>query len=967
MAYPTIGSLPPAPVRGDPQADFSTKANAWVAALPDWTTDVNAAGDYIEGKAAESEASALAAATAETNAETAEDGAVAAANYKGEWSSLTGALAIPATVSHTGVVWLLKASLADVTASQPSLVNADWIALTQPVQTGSLALTSEFTLEGDSANVGDLVGLYSNGKVKVIKNHPGELAQNAVTSTFVNAISLSSTLGISVYRDESDGNKVKVQLYSIAGRKLTNVGTPVTIANTSATYIHADKIDASNIIIVYQDTSDSSQGKAVAVNIAANVLTVGTPAVFNAAVTTYCKVAVLTTAKAVIVYRDEGNSNYGVANTVAISGLVLTPATEVNFKTAAVLYLDVCRLTDIKAVATWTDASGTNAYAIVLDINPGIVVGTEFNYLSTSVSYTTVSRLTDTTCIACCTNNSLLGARLLTASSGTLSAGSPITAQANATFLESCQLTSTRIIVTGRNATVSNYGYYWIIDNTTGTTIINSSSAAFNSGTTSHIFSSKILDNRVLIGYQGTSNYGAAYVLDLSTETLQKIAGIAKEAGVESNVIDVVTSGEVDFLSGLVAGSYYYSSATGALSATLGDYEVGVAKSATNLLMLAEATKVNAELVNYIDTLYASKSTPSYVKASQFNIWKTREIKTTSGTFTVPAGVYYLGIACVGKGGNGAPSHNGTTQLNWAAGGGGGGLSFSLRKVVPGQQIVYSIASNIASCLSMIANPGGGGVWNNPSGGLGGTAQGGDYNYTGGSGGTVSSTAYAIGGGGGAGGGAGGNATVSGGYFAFSGGGGGRAFPDNTAWTPGSAGSSYSGSGGNSYCYGGAGSPRFPGGDASGYDASNHYGIPASLGFAGATHVTSLTAEHILPGLHPSSVEKMGLAVLADLNLPSAWPNPTYSPPSSFYQPFGMSNIDSNNNNAGFGGAAAANRWAGFGGGQTGSSSQAGSGVLGGGASSQSGTITVGYGGGAGGYWGQTVQQGGAAVVIFIY
>lgn len=966
MAYPPITPLPTAPQRGDTPSVFTDRANAHVAALTPWTTEVNAAGAYMDSKVLEAEASADAAAISETNAATSEDAAVGAANYKGPWSSLSGPLAIPASVSHTGVVWLLKSSLADVTASQPSLVNTDWIALTQPVQTGSLALTSEFTLEGDSANVGDLMGLYSNGKVKVIKNHPGELAQNAVTSTFVNAILLSTTLGISVYRDESDGNKVKAQLYSIAGRKLTNIDTPVTIANTSATYIHADKIDANNIIIVYQDTSDSSQGKAVAVNIAANVLTIGAPAVFNAAVTTYCKVAVLTTAKAVIVYRDEGNSNYGVANTVAIAGLVLTPATEVNFKTAAVLYLDVCRLSDTSAVVSLL---GTSSYpeAVALTINPGIVAGTPFVLKSAATANTTISRLTDTTFVAAYESGSLLYARLGTNSSGTITAGTELPIQANPSFLESCQLTATRVLVTGRNATVSNYGYYWVIDNTTGTTIVNSSSAAFNSGTTSYTFPSKILDNRVLIGYQDSTNYATSYVLDLSTETLQKIAGIAKEAGVEGNVIDVVTSGECDFLSGLVAGSYYYSSATGALSASIGDYEVGVAKSATNLLMLAEVIKVNAELVNYIDTLYASKSTPSYVKASQFNIWTTREIKTTSGTFTVPAGVYYVGIACVGKGGNGAPSHNGTTQRNWAAGGGGGGLSFSLRKVVPGQQIQYSISAGISSCAPMIANPGVNATWDVPSGGLGGTAQGGDYNYTGGSGGTVNSSAYAFGGGGGAGGGAGGNATVSGGYFAFSGGGGGRAFPDNTAWTPGSAGSSYSGTGGNSYCYGGAGSPRFSGGDASGYDGSNHYGIPASLGFAGVSHVTNLTFEYTLPGLHPSSVEKMGLAVLADLNLPSAWPNPTYSPPSSFYQPFGMSNIDSNNNNAGFGGAAAASRWAGFGAGQTGASSQAGSGVLGGGSSSQSGTNTVGYGGGAGGFWGQTTQQGGAAVVIFIY
>jgi hypothetical protein len=710
MVWPTITPLPTAPRRGDAPATFSTNANAWVASLGTFTTEANAAGAYIDQAVLDADADRVAAEAAKVDAENAEAGATSAANYKGEWSSLTGPLAIPASVAHSGAVWMLVDSLADVTASEPTLVNTDWIALTQPISASSSALISEFTLEGDSANVGDLVGLYSNGKVKVIKNHPGELAQNAVTSTFVNAISLSSTLGISVYRDESDGNKVKAQLYSIAGRKLTNVGTPETIANTSATYIHADKIDANNIIIVYQDTSDSSQGKAVVVNIAANVLTIGTPVPFNAAVTTYCKVAVLTTTKAVIVYRDEGNSNYGVANTVAISGLVLTPATEVNFKTAAVLYLDVCRLSDTSAVVSFL---GTSSYpeAVALTINPGIVPGTPFVLKSAATTNTTISRLTDTTFVAAYESGSLLYARLGTNSAGTITAGTELPIQANPSFLESCQLTATRVIVTGRNATVSNYGYYWVIDNTTGTTIVNSSSAAFNSGTTSYTFPSKILDNRVLIGYQDSTNYATSYVLDLSAETLQKIAGIAKEAGVESNVIDVVTAGEVDFLSGLVAGSYYYSSATGALSASIGDYEVGVAKSATNLKMNGVIPKVDEEKIEFIERLIANNLTPSIEQARLYDFWKTREVKTSSGTFTVPSNVYAIGIFCLGAGSSGNA-------------GGGGGLSMKIKRVTPGQTIPYTISSGVSACDGMTANA--------ASGNTGGTAAGGMFNYSGG-------------------------------------------------------------------------------------------------------------------------------------------------------------------------------------------------------------------------------------------
>lgn len=50
MAYPTISPLPTPPSRQDP-ANFANEADAFLGALPTFQSQVNAAGDYIEGKA----------------------------------------------------------------------------------------------------------------------------------------------------------------------------------------------------------------------------------------------------------------------------------------------------------------------------------------------------------------------------------------------------------------------------------------------------------------------------------------------------------------------------------------------------------------------------------------------------------------------------------------------------------------------------------------------------------------------------------------------------------------------------------------------------------------------------------------------------------------------------------------------------------------------------------------------------
>lgn len=118
----TIDALPSAPLPTDNTATFNTKAFALVAALNNFVTQANAMEAAVDADAVTSSAAATTAASAAASA-------VAAANFKGEWSTLTGALNIPASVSHNGVVWVLKANLANVTTATPG-VSSSWLSAT---------------------------------------------------------------------------------------------------------------------------------------------------------------------------------------------------------------------------------------------------------------------------------------------------------------------------------------------------------------------------------------------------------------------------------------------------------------------------------------------------------------------------------------------------------------------------------------------------------------------------------------------------------------------------------------------------------------------------------------------------------------------------------------------------------------------------------------------------------------------
>lgn len=90
--------------------------------------------------AADSAASAVESADSAAAAATARDAAFNAASFKGDWSTLTGALNLPASVRHNGRFWLLVASVADVAAAVPG-ASASW----SPLDAASLPLVHTTT------------------------------------------------------------------------------------------------------------------------------------------------------------------------------------------------------------------------------------------------------------------------------------------------------------------------------------------------------------------------------------------------------------------------------------------------------------------------------------------------------------------------------------------------------------------------------------------------------------------------------------------------------------------------------------------------------------------------------------------------------------------------------------------------------------------------------------------------------
>lgn len=171
---------------GQTKAQFSANVNDWVQYYNVSIPEVNTVTDFVNSSALEVE-SALGVMNT----------IVGQANFLGEWSALTGAVIKGSTLYHDGLYWSILDDIADVTASEPTLVNADY-ALT--AQAGNhVIIQSPFTLVNsgryyvlgsDTVIIPSPAGL-SNGQTFNFTRQPNE-----TPTIFVGTDLVSTRLGL---------------------------------------------------------------------------------------------------------------------------------------------------------------------------------------------------------------------------------------------------------------------------------------------------------------------------------------------------------------------------------------------------------------------------------------------------------------------------------------------------------------------------------------------------------------------------------------------------------------------------------------------------------------------------------------------------------------------------------------------------------------------------------------------------
>lgn len=105
MPYPPITPLPTPPSRSQSPQTFSADADAFLGALPDFQSDANALGSYLDGVAAAVDVDAATAAAAALDAEAAASIAAGVADYQGVYNAGT-TYQIGQSVSYSGSLFV---------------------------------------------------------------------------------------------------------------------------------------------------------------------------------------------------------------------------------------------------------------------------------------------------------------------------------------------------------------------------------------------------------------------------------------------------------------------------------------------------------------------------------------------------------------------------------------------------------------------------------------------------------------------------------------------------------------------------------------------------------------------------------------------------------------------------------------------------------------------------------------------
>ncbi len=301
------------------------------------------------------------------------------------------------------------------------------------------------------------------------------------------------------------------------------IGTPASYYTTAATAYTTAVFDTNSNKVVFSFRGSGDDGTSIVgtVDPSNNSMSFGSAVVWNTDESIYIKSAFDSNSnKVVIVYRDEGNSQYGTAVVGTVSGNSISFGSDVVFESAAVDHLDVAfDSSNNKVVIAFRDRGDDfDGKAIV-----GTVSGTSISFGSAAVfnDGAVTTNIYMNTVFDSNSNKVVIGwgipgkARVGTVSGTSISFGSEVTFESGNIdhFSSAFDSSNNKVVYAYRDEGNSNYGTA-VVGTVSGTSISFGTPVVFESATVSGTGTTfDTTTNKINIFYTDDGNSGYATVI----------------------------------------------------------------------------------------------------------------------------------------------------------------------------------------------------------------------------------------------------------------------------------------------------------------------------------------------------------------------------------------------------------------------------------------------------------------------
>lgn len=122
----------------------------------------------------------------------------------------------------------------------------------------------------------------------------------------------SETKAIVAFKDDTNDSSGTARILNISGNSVSVESSSVDFITQQMGSFYLASLSETQVIVAYQDTNNSC-GKVRALNVFGNEISVSEEATFSRSALDYVSIGALASNKAVVAWRDDGNSSYGTA------------------------------------------------------------------------------------------------------------------------------------------------------------------------------------------------------------------------------------------------------------------------------------------------------------------------------------------------------------------------------------------------------------------------------------------------------------------------------------------------------------------------------------------------------------------------------------------------------------------------------------------------------------------------------